>query len=66
MYCILYRVVQIKVYDRVCSLNELINIFFGIFFFSIYIQTLFFANMNLKLIEKELQKIYFMKSARLS
>ena len=35
----IYRVVQIKVYDRVCSINQLINWkFFVIFIFSTYIQ----------------------------
>ena len=42
LLCI-YRVVQIKVYDRVCSLNQLIYWFFYVvFFFSLYIQTFLF------------------------
>ena len=38
------RVVQIKVYDRIYSLNQLINWFFyATFFFSLYIQTILFC-----------------------
>ena len=33
---------QKKIYDRVCSLNQFINCFFAIFFFSTYIQTILF------------------------
>ena len=53
--------VQIKVYDRVCSLNQRINWFFlcYIFFLSIYSDNSFFANIFLKLIGKNLQWFQF-------
>ena len=43
IYIYIYRVVQIKVYDRVCSLNQLINQFLCcILFLSTYIYRQFF------------------------
>ena len=39
----IYRVVQIKVYDRVCGLNQLIKWFFCLFLFFTYLQTIFFS-----------------------
>ena len=57
----IYRVVQIKVYGQVCSLNQLINWFFlsYILFLSIYTDNSFFANMSLKFIGKKLQWFEF-------
>ena len=48
----------IKVYDQVCSLNQLINCFFicYILFLYIYTDNSFFLNMFLKLIGKKLQR----------
>ena len=49
-----------KVYDRVCSLNQLINWFFMLYsFISIYTDNSFFAIMFLKLIGKKLQCFEF-------
>ena len=52
-YPFLYRVVQIKVYHQLCSLNQLINWFFMQYsFFSIYTDNSLFVDMFLKLIGK--------------
>ena len=51
----IYRVVQIKVYDWVFSLNQLINWFFYCYILFLYLFTdnSFLANMFLKLMEKK-------------
>ena len=57
---ILYRVVRLKVYDRECSLNQLINRFFCyILFLFLYTYNSFLTNIFLKLIEKRVQSNEF-------
>ena len=45
---IVYRVIQIKVYDRVCTFNQLINWFFFCYILSLYTDNSFLANMFIK------------------
>ena len=56
----IYRVVQIKVYDRVCSLNQLIIRYYLLYYFSLPIyRQLFFSKHIFKINRKKLQRNEF-------